>query len=160
CVLTVAAQSPADTDASNDVVRLVVDVIGGTGAPPAPNQLPTASFTVGAATTPLVPVAFDGSASSDPDGDPLTYSWSFGDGGAGGIAALAHAFASAGTFTVRLTVMDKRGASAFVEHDVVIGVGDVAQGTVPAAGVVKTAGGAALAGVGVVADGGGTATSG
>jgi len=57
-----------------------------------------------------VPVEFDGSASSDPDGDPLTYAWDFDatNGiGTDAVGAVAdHIFTSAGTFTVTLTVRD------------------------------------------------------
>ncbi len=159
CVLTVAATAPANSDGSNDVARIVIDVAGGSGSAPAANHLPTASFTVGIPGGPLAPVTFDGSASSDPDGEPLDYAWSFGDGGVGGVAALAHGFAQAGTFTVRLTVTDPRGGSAFIEHDVTITAGPTAQGVVPAAGVVRALDGSALPGVSVVAEGGGTGTT-
>lgn len=51
-------------------------------------------------------IAFDGSASFDPDGDALAYSWDFGDkmGGAG--AHVSHSYASAGTYLASLTVTD------------------------------------------------------
>ncbi len=159
CVLTLAAEAAANTDVSNDVARLVLDVIGGTGTPPVPNLPPTASFTVGTTGATFTPVTFDGADSSDPEGDPLTFHWSFGDGSVGAIGALAHAYAQAGTFTVRLTVADGHGGTAFVEHDVTIGAGAVAQGTVPAAGVVRNLGGALLAGVEVIATGGGSGTT-
>lgn len=52
------------------------------------------------------PVAFDGRASSDPDGDPLTFSWVFGDGGTGTGAQPAHAYGALGVYGVALTVSD------------------------------------------------------
>jgi len=55
-------------------------------------------------------VAFDGSASRDPDGDPFTFSWSFGDGTPNSSqAAPSHTYANPGTYTVTLTVRDNRG---------------------------------------------------
>ncbi len=55
-------------------------------------------------------VSFNGSGSSDPDGNPLTYAWDFdaSDGvGTDAVGVLAsHAYAAAGTFTVTLTVTD------------------------------------------------------
>ena len=54
-------------------------------------------------------VIFDGSGSSDPDGDVLLYAWDFGDGtGAKGVAA-THRYSTAGAYTVTLTVTDGRG---------------------------------------------------
>jgi PKD repeat protein len=51
-------------------------------------------------------IAFSGTASSDPDGDPLTYAWSFGDGSTGSGPTPTHAYAATGTYTVSLVVND------------------------------------------------------
>ena len=52
------------------------------------------------------PVSFDGSGSSDPDGNALTYAWAFGDGGTGTGVAPSHTYALAGSYLVTLTVTD------------------------------------------------------
>jgi glucose/arabinose dehydrogenase len=54
-------------------------------------------------------VAFDGRGSSDPDGDPISYSWSFGDGGTSTAAAPIHRYVNPGSYTAQLTVRDGRG---------------------------------------------------
>jgi len=51
-------------------------------------------------------IAMDGSASSDPDGDPLAYAWSFGDGSNGDGAAPGHSYAETGVYDVCLVVSD------------------------------------------------------
>jgi PKD repeat protein len=58
-----------------------------------------------------VPVQFNGSGSSDPDGDPLTFSWQFGDRGTGSRVNPTHIYSNAGTYTVTLRVEDGRGGS-------------------------------------------------
>ena len=52
---------------------------------------------------------FDGSASFDPDGDPLIFSWAFGDGNFGTDAFPEHTYLSVGIFDVCLTVTDPSG---------------------------------------------------
>ena len=52
------------------------------------------------------PVAFDGSASIDPDGTPLTYAWDFGDGFTGTGATPMHPYAAPGAYGVALVVSD------------------------------------------------------
>ena len=56
-----------------------------------------------------VTVQFDASGSSDPDGDPITFKWDFGDGSTLSGAKVSHSFTNAGTYTVKLTVNDGVG---------------------------------------------------
>ena len=58
------------------------------------------------------PIAFDGSGSLDPDNDPLTFHWEFGDGSTGSGACPSHAYPAPGTYTVTLTVFDGRGGES------------------------------------------------
>lgn len=57
------------------------------------------------------PVSFDGTGSSDPDGDDLTYSWDFGDGNTGTGPTPSHTYADNGSYTVTLSVEDEEGAT-------------------------------------------------
>lgn len=52
------------------------------------------------------PLQFDGSASRDPDGDALVYTWRFGDGAIGNGVQPLHAYTAAGSYHVRLSVFD------------------------------------------------------
>jgi len=65
-------------------------------------------------------IVFSGSASTDPDNDPLTYTWDFGDGASGTGVAPNHGYASEGTYTVTLTVDDGRGGKDSATVPVVI----------------------------------------
>jgi hypothetical protein len=53
-----------------------------------------------------VPVAFDGSASSDPEGSPLGYRWFFDDGGTAVGPRPSRTFDTAGTYVALLVVND------------------------------------------------------
>lgn len=67
------------------------------------NRAPTASFTT---ETNELSVGLDGSGSTDPDGDVLTYLWDFGDGSNGEGVQASHAYATDGSYTISLTVSD------------------------------------------------------
>ena len=66
------------------------------------------------------PVAFDGSASSDPDGDALTFAWQFGDGSTGSGVSPTHVYADNGSFTAILTATDPAGADDATDTPVTI----------------------------------------
>jgi PKD repeat protein len=56
-------------------------------------------------------ITFDASASFDPDGDIVKYSWKFGDGTTETGETLNYTYAKAGNYTVSLTVVDEHGIS-------------------------------------------------
>ena len=74
-------------------------------APPA-NVAPVADPGGPYAGEPGQTVVFDGSASADPNGDALTYSWDFGDGATGIGVSPSHTYAASGNYTVTLVVSD------------------------------------------------------
>ena len=56
-------------------------------------------------------INFNSTGSNDPDGNPITYAWDFGDGTSSTAANPSHTFTSTGSrgFTVKLTVKDNQG---------------------------------------------------
>jgi PKD repeat protein len=80
-----------------------------------PNGTPTPRFFF-SPTTPKADedVFFDGSASTDSDGNIATYLWNFGDGDTelSSSPTARHSYDLAGTYNVTLTVTDDRGLSA------------------------------------------------
>lgn len=102
------------------------------------NGLPTARAAAARATGALpLTVRFDASASSDPDGDPLSFDWDFGDGvdpPAGPDPRPAHTYAAPGRYTPRLTVTDGRvgGVHAIELAPIAVGPTTPAPGPAPA----------------------------
>jgi len=83
------------------------------------NNDPIAAFTYAA--NAYGTVTFDASTSSDPDGDPLTYSWTFGDGSnALACSVNQHTYAKSGTYSVTLTVSDGKGGIANITQQITI----------------------------------------
>src|SRR5207249_7346568 len=82
------------------------------GTSPTVNHAPTAVAGGPYSGSEGTAVSFDGSGSSDADGDALTYAWSFGDAGTAAGAKPSHTYANNGTYTVTLTVTDARGTAS------------------------------------------------
>jgi len=92
------------------------------------NGVPSAVVTADPVTGPApLTVNFDGSGSSDPDNDPLTWLWTFGDGQSATTTGplTSHTYSAAGSYTASLTVRDARGATS-VPDTVAISAGNTA----------------------------------
>lgn len=89
--------------------------------------------------TPLT-VNFSSNGSSDPEGQPLTYSWSFGDGVTSTQANPSHTYTVAGPYQARLTVSD--GVNSTLSTPIAISVGNspVVSILAPTSGAIFRAG--------------------
>jgi glucose/arabinose dehydrogenase/PKD repeat protein len=93
------------------------------------NQPPVAASAADQTSGPApLTVNFSSAGSSDPDGQPLSYTWDFGDGATSNAANPSHAFAVAGQYTVRLAVSD--GVSTTFAAPIAIRVGNAPTATI------------------------------
>jgi PKD repeat protein len=60
------------------------------------------------------------SDASDPDREPLTYAWTFGDGGTSAVRHPIHSYALPGSYTVKLTVTDPFGATDSASKEIIV----------------------------------------
>ena len=100
---------------SGDASDMAMSIVADANAlmAPKPNQAPVARFEAPPTGVENQTVAFDASASVDPEGDPLVYIWDFGDGTTQRLSwpQTEHRFGVARTYVVRLTVSDHQGES-------------------------------------------------
>jgi cytochrome c len=92
-----------------------IDYIAGDRAP-----IATAAAQPTSGAAPLA-VQFSSAGSRDPDGQAITFAWTFGDGGTSTEANPAHTYTSNGNFTAQLTVTDSEGRSATANVPVTVG---------------------------------------
>ena len=105
-----------DDDGLTDTATLTILV-----SPP-DNALPEPAFTMSDDSGPApLAVDFDASASSDPDGNIVSYLWDFGDGDTGSGATVSHTFTDPGAYDVTLTVADNESGVATLTRTVSVG---------------------------------------
>lgn len=122
---------PIGNDYRSEVGRTVDLRLVTPGVIQPPNSAPVAAFNF----TPNPPlpfqrIVFDASATTDEGiacGANCTYRWDFGDGTSASGVFATHEFKETGTFQVRLTVTDARGASTTLAES--ISVGDLEEPT-------------------------------
>jgi PKD repeat protein len=68
-------------------------------------------------------VRFAGGGSTDPDGNPLTYRWAFGDGATSTEPTVEHIYTTRGVYTASLTVTDPAGATHTATQRITAGTG-------------------------------------
>ena len=115
-VTAVLADPAAAVTGTGGGLTALADAAGGRAAmfsvvltPAASGTAPTASFTSSCVE---LECSLDGSGSFDPDGSLTDHVWDLGDGTTARGASLSHTYASAGSWTVRLTVTDDAGATS------------------------------------------------
>ncbi len=124
-----------------------------------PANTPTAAFSASDTAAANVPIAFDASGSTSPNGTALTYAWDFGDGQRGGGQTIAHVFATGGLRNVTLTVVDGAGRRASQSKSITVSVAAPPSAMINAQVAVKTVDGVAIDGVTVIPIGGGAGSA-
>ena len=121
--------------AATAVIALVLVVVGlaslaPKSKPESVNRPPVALFSYDADN---LTVAFNASASNDPDGSISNYSWSFGDDTESNGVEVNHTYLENGTYKVKLTVTDNGNKNNSTSEDVTVEL------TVPPAKIPPTA---------------------
>ncbi|MFJ7115491.1 PQQ-dependent sugar dehydrogenase [Streptomyces albogriseolus] len=98
----------------NSALYRIEHVTGGR----APVAQATADITSGVA--PLE-VAFSSAGTTDPDGDTLSYAWTFGDGATSTAADPSHTYTADGQYTATVKVTDPTGRSATASVRITVG---------------------------------------
>ncbi|HEX9816791.1 MAG TPA: PKD domain-containing protein, partial [Candidatus Thermoplasmatota archaeon] len=75
-----------------------------------------------------VNLTFEAANSTDADGDNLTFAWDFGDGNTSEGSNTNYTYASAGNYTLNVTVTDEEGASANTSIPLVVASSGPASG--------------------------------
>ncbi len=88
-------------------------------APPPAPPVAVISSSTAMGEAPLA-VQFDGSNSSDPDSQTLSYSWDFGDGRKSEGIQVSHTYTEPGTYQATLSVTDETGLSSQAATPIVI----------------------------------------
>jgi PKD repeat protein len=83
-----------------------------------PNQAPTAVIKTFLISKDGRSYRFDGSKSTDPDGQIVSYAWNFGDGNMGTGAVVEHHYTVTGHYSATLTVTDDRGATGNASKEI------------------------------------------
>lgn len=101
--------------------NVLVGTAPGTPAPPG-NVAPVASFTATPTSGPgPLSVSVDATSSSDVNGDPLSYVWTWGDSSTNGTGASSgHAYTAVGSYTLTLTVTDPAGYTGSSSTTIVV----------------------------------------
>ena len=93
------------------------------------NQPPVAVASANPAAGPRpLTVSFSSAGSSDPEGQPLSYSWAFGDSTSATTATPSHTYDQAGVYTARLSVSD--GVNTTLSQPLTITVGSPPTATI------------------------------
>jgi PKD repeat protein len=116
------------SDGAGDTSTSQYTITASGGSPDNTPPVAVISATTAVGDSPLS-VTFDGSESSDADGDPLTYYWNFGDGSSsdGSASSATHIYTVAGTYQATLTVFD--GTNQTISNPIPILVSDGGPGT-------------------------------
>jgi hypothetical protein len=103
-----------------------IALLGGSDSAGAPNAAPNSGTIdvtpTGQSLAGVTTFSFTARGASDPESQPLGYSWNFGDGATGTGSTAAHVYNTGGTFTVALDVSD---GSQSVTTTTTVQVGDV-----------------------------------
>jgi FKBP-type peptidyl-prolyl cis-trans isomerase 2 len=84
------------------------------------NRIPIADFSATGYMESGSPITFDGTRSTDYDGNITTWMWAFGDGDASTVAKPVHIYSDVGTFNVTMTVVDNLGEFSTISKQIVI----------------------------------------
>ena len=115
---------------------ITIKTVSGVDSAPVITLVATPALVAGTnATWQNVPIAFVATA-TDPDGDTLTYSWTFGDGGSGDVTATqnvsalsqSHTYKTAGVYPVTFTADDGRGVAGVSVKSITLNLNILANG--------------------------------